>query len=191
VIGRSALVWDEKILFTRHIEDCGVRCELVTPQMVAAPFYRGRFVALIVPTGFANPGFSGLLPALKAAAPRIRRFVEGGGHLLVFGAASDREDAYSWLPFQLRYHHAYGRVALRIDQLHPGISLIDGYDEGCIECDGYFSDHDGTVIASADCRPVMVAKKIEKGEVVVTTIHEYPSRAFVRAFCTAPEETLF
>jgi hypothetical protein len=191
VISRSALIWDDKILFTRYIEDCGVSCELLTPQMVAAPFFRGRFVALIVPTGFANPGFSNLLPALKAAAPRIRRFVEGGGHLLVFGAASGREDAYNWLPLQLRYHHAYGPVSLRIDQPHPGISLIEDYDTGCIECDGYFTEHEGTVIASTGGRPVMIAKKIGKGEVVVTTIHEYPSRAFIRAFCTAPEETLF
>jgi hypothetical protein len=184
-------MWDEKILFTRYVEECGVTCELVTPQMVAAPFFRGKFVALIVPTGFANSGFSNLLPALKAAIPRIRRFVEAGGRLLVFGAASDRNDAYCWLPFRLCYRHAYGPVSVRIDRPHPAISLIEGYDVGCIECDGYFTDYDATVIASAGGRPVMVSKEIGKGEVVATTVHEYPSRAFVREFCMAPEETLF
>jgi len=36
--------------------------------------------------GFANPDYSNLLPALRAAEKRIRRFVESGGRLLVFGA---------------------------------------------------------------------------------------------------------
>jgi len=191
VIRRSALLWDQKIMFSRYIEECGVSCELLTPQMVAAPFYRGRFVTLIVPTGFANPQFSNLLPALKAAAPRIRRFVESGGNLLVFGAASAREDAYSWLPFRLRYRHEYGPVGLRIEQDHPAVALVEGYDTSCIEADGYFTEYEGIVIATAAGRAVMIAQKVGKGEVVASTIHEYPSQAFVRSFCTAPEETLF
>jgi hypothetical protein len=191
VISRSALVWDKRTLFLRYIEDCGVSCELLTPHMIAAPFYRGRFVTLIVPTGFANPDYSGLLPALKAAAPRIKRFVEGGGHLLVFGAASTREDAYSWLPFPLRYHHAYEPVVLTIEHDHPAMSLVEGCDTGRIESDGYFTEYQGEVIASAAGKAMMVAQGIGKGQVVAATIHEYPSPAFIKFFCTAPEEALF
>jgi hypothetical protein len=191
MISKSALVWDQKILFSRYIEECGVACEFLTPHMIAAPFYRGRFVTLIVPTGFANPDFSRLLPGLKASAPRIKRFVEGGGKLLVFGAASSRDDAYSWLPFNLRYLHDYGQREIKIECDHPGISLIQGYDSKCIDLDGYFTDYDGMVIASGSGKPVMIASTIGKGEVIATTIHEYPSPAFVRDFCTAPEEALF
>jgi hypothetical protein len=191
VIRKSALVWDQKILFSRYIEECGVSCELLTPYMIAAPFYRGRFVTLIVPTGFANPEYSNLLPALKAAAPRIKRFIEEGGNLLIFGAASAREDAYSWLPFRLQYHHAYGKVELHIDDDHPSITLFEKCDTSCIESDGYFTDHEGTVVASASGKPLMIARRVGKGEVVAATIHEYPSPAFVREFCTASEEALF
>jgi hypothetical protein len=191
VIGKSGLIWDQKIIFSRYIEDCGVSCELLTPHMIAAPFYRGKFVALIIPTGFANPEFSGLLPALKVAAPRIRRFVEGGGNLLVFGAASAREDAYSWLPFRLEYQHSYGQVEITIECDHPGIMLFENHDPACIESDGFFSNHDGTVIASASGRPVMITRRVGKGEIVAATIHEYPSPSFIRSFCTAPEEALF
>jgi glutamine amidotransferase-like uncharacterized protein len=191
MISKSALVWDQKILFSRYIEECGVSCEFLTPHMIAAPFYRGSFVTLIVPTGFANPAFSGLLPGLKATAPRIKRFVERGGNLLVFGAASSREDAYSWLPINLRYHHDYGQVGIQVEGNHPGISLVQGYDTTCIDIDGYFTNYDGVVIANVSGNPVMVACRVGKGEVIATTIHEYPSPAFVRAFCTAPEEALF
>jgi hypothetical protein len=110
---------------------------------------------------------------------------------LVFGAASGRENTYDWLPFPLRYHHQYGPVSIEIDKSHPGACLVEGYDTGCIECDGYFTDFDGTVIARAEGNPVMIGKTIGKGVVIATTIHEYPSKSFLKSFCTAPEETLF
>lgn len=178
-------------MFARYAEECGVTCEHITPHMVAAPFFRGRFCALIIPTGFANPDYSRLLPALKASAPRIRRFVEGGGNLLVFGAASERADAYSWLPIRVTYHHAYGPKHLAIDHDHPLSTLVEGYDTGCIECDGYLAEHEGTVIASANGNAVLIAGEVGRGMVLVTTIHEYPSARFLRVFCSAPEETLF
>jgi len=191
VICRSGLIWDSKMLFSRYVEDCGVPCEHITPHMIAAPFYRGRFAALIIPTGFANPTYSCLLPALKASSSRIRRFVSEGGHLLVFGAASDREDAYDWLPMRVRYHHDYGSRHLEFDPSHPCAVLLEGYDTSDIECDGYFTDHEATVVASSCGKPVLIIQRIGKGEVVVTTVHEYPSRTFLKNFCSAPEETLF
>ncbi len=68
---RAAFVWQTKQHFNRYIEDCGITCELVTPHMLAAPFYRGSFNCLIIPTGFANPAYSNLLPALRSAASRM------------------------------------------------------------------------------------------------------------------------
>ena len=73
--------------------------------MLAAPFFRGSFSCLIIPTGFANPAYCRLLPALRASSDRIQKFVENGGNLLVFGAAIDRPDVYDWLPFPVTYRH--------------------------------------------------------------------------------------
>ena len=191
MISRCAMIWDQKIVFARYVEDCGVQCEHLTPQMLATPFYRGRFVTMIVPTGFGNPQFSNLLPALRAAAPRINRFVNSGGRLLVFGAASDNVAAYDWLPFKLVYRHLYGSCRIEIDQSHPCSAFLADYDASCVECDGYFTEHEGVVVASADGRPVMIEMDAGEGRIVVSTIHEYPSRSFVREFCTAKGETLF
>ena len=188
---RCALVWDQKIVFARYIEDCGVPCEHLTPHMLATPFYRGRFVTLIVPTGFGNPQFSNLLPALRAAAPRINRFVKSGGRLLVFGAACDNAAAYDWLPFDLVYHHSYGPSRIEIDHSHPCSAFLADYDTSCVECDGYFTEHEGVVVASADGRPVMIEVDTGEGRIIASTVHEYPSRGFVKEFCTAKGETLF
>ncbi|HUU75844.1 MAG TPA: hypothetical protein VMW63_07100 [Methanoregulaceae archaeon] len=191
MISRSGLIWDQKIVFTRYIEDCGVVCEHITPHMLAAPFFRGRFVALIIPTGFGNPQFSCLLPALRATSSRIKRFVESGGNLLVFGAATDNPSAYDWLPFHVTYRHAYGAYRIELDPSHPCSNLLSDYDPECVECDGCFPEQDGLVIARADGCPVMIEKEIGKGKIVVSTIHEYPSRCFVKEFCSARGETLF
>ena len=69
---RAGFVWATPQHFNRFIEECGITCEPVTPHMLAAPFYRPTLNCLIIPTGFANPAYSNLLPALRASSPRIR-----------------------------------------------------------------------------------------------------------------------
>ncbi len=179
-------------MFGRLIEDCGTCCEYITPHMLASPFYRGRFVSLIIPTGFANAAYSNLMPALRASQGRIRRFVENGGRLLVFGAGDDRQDAYDWLPFTVRYRHTYGPCSISFAAQNPYASLIEGYDPCAIECDGSFAGSDADVIASGeDGRPIVLKRDIGAGTVIVTSIHEYPSRAFLAAFSCGDRETLF
>ncbi|MDN7024406.1 hypothetical protein FGU65_05810 [Methanoculleus sp. FWC-SCC1] len=180
-------------MFARLIEDCGTCCEAITPHMLASPFYRGRFVSLIIPTGFGNADYSNLLPALRASQGRIRRFVENGGNLLIFGAGTDRPDAYDWLPFDLRYHHTYGPRPVRFrEEDSRYASIIQGYDPRAIECDGSFTGYDAEAIATDDggCA-IVLEKTIQAGTVLVTSIHEYPSRAFLASFSCADRETLF
>ncbi|MBQ4414642.1 MAG: hypothetical protein II861_00890, partial [Methanomicrobium sp.] len=68
------------------------------------------------------------------------------------------------------------------------------FDENGIEFDGYFDDTaaECEVIASTkDGRKVMIAKKHGEGYYVITSIHELPSKEFIRNFCTANAEILF
>ncbi|MCU0632271.1 MAG: hypothetical protein MUC66_04760 [Methanolinea sp.] len=188
--GRCGLLWDEKIVFSRFLEECGLTCEQVTPHLLAAPFYRGRYAALIIPTGFANPTYSRLLPALRASSGRIQRYIEGGGRLLVFGAGIDRTDAYDWLPFDVTYRHIHQKGGLECVSPHRCASLFSEYDPSSIESDGYFSGHRGEVIARMGDGAVLIRGSMGEGEVVITTIHEYPSRVFLKEFCQGSSETL-
>jgi glutamine amidotransferase-like uncharacterized protein len=188
---RAGFVWENRQHFTRFIEEFGIVCEVVTPYMLAAPFYRGSFNCLIVPTGFGNPDYSILLPALRAAAPRIKKFVENGGNLLVFGAAIDNPSAYDWLPFPVIYCHECNQRKILISPDCISKNLIEDYDAERIECDGTFSDHDGESAGLAGDYTVVIEKKVGKGHVVVTSIHEFPSREFLVSFCQAGTQTLF
>jgi glutamine amidotransferase-like uncharacterized protein len=188
---RAGFVWQSRQHFCRYLEDCGVPCELVTPRMLAAPFFRGSFTCLIIPTGFGNPQYSSLLPALRASASRIERFVENGGNLLVFGAALDRPDAYDWLPFPVTYRHEYRERAVSCPAGGAAAALVEDYDCGCIECDGIFPGLAGEAAGTADGEAVVLDRQVGRGRVVVTSIHEFPSRSFVRRFCGEGTQTLF
>jgi hypothetical protein len=188
---RAGFVWGTKQHFNRYIEDCGITCELITPHMLAAPFFRGTFNCLIIPTGFANPAYSNLLPALRAASQRIRKFVENGGNLLVFGAANDNPAAYDWLPFPVVYRHECHPREIEINSGSCTETLIEDYDPQSIECDGSFPSHEGRCLGSAESSDVIIEKHIGKGRIVVTSIHEFPSRIFLKNFCYEGKETTF
>jgi glutamine amidotransferase-like uncharacterized protein len=187
----AGFVWATPQHFNRFIEECGIGCELVTPHMLAAPFYRPTLSCLIIPTGFANPAYSNLLPALRASSPRIRRFVENGGSLLVFGAAADKPDAYDWLPFRLVYRHDCHPRSIEFTADSGIRTIIDDYDPAAIECDGVFPDHEGEGVGTGESAAVVIEKRIGKGRVVVTSIHEYPSRKFLKDFCAEGTPTPF
>jgi glutamine amidotransferase-like uncharacterized protein len=188
---RAGFIWGTKQHFNRYIEECGITCELVTPHMLAAPFYRGTFNCLIIPTGFANPAYSNLLPALRAASPRIKQFVENGGNLLVFGSATDKPHTYDWLPFRVEYRHDCHPRRIECSPCSDTGTLISDYNPQCIECDGSFPSHDGETAGIAELSDVIIEKKVGNGRIVVTSVHEYPSRDFLKNFCRAGTESRF
>ena len=177
--------------FNRYIEDCGIKCELVTPHMLAAPFYSGNFGCLIIPAGFANLQFSNILPAVRASSERIERFVENGGNLLVFGAAAEKPDAYDWLPFPITYCHDVFPRNVTIESSSGTGALIEDYDSTRIECDGTFTAPECEHVCMADHAPVVIEKVLGQGRVVVTSVHEYPSRRFLKKFCCTDREIVF
>jgi hypothetical protein len=188
---RAGFVWNSPQHFSRLIEDCGIICEIVTPQMLAAPFFRGSFNCLIIPTGFGNPRYSNLLPALRASSSRIRRFVEGGGNLLVFGAADDRPDAYDWLPFEVTYRHDCHPRSLAFSGGSVATTIVDEYDPENIECDGTFPAHEGRGIGADGSSDVIIEHTCGKGTIIVTSVHEFPSRSFLKTFCCNGDQTIF
>ena len=188
---RAGFVWLTAQHFNRYIEDLGIACELVTPYLLAAPFYRGRFNCLIIPTGFGNAQFSNLLPALRASSERIETFVENGGNLLVFGAAAERPDAYDWLPLPLTYHHDIHSRCITRSSDSNSKAIVDDYDPTRIECDGSFTATGWECVCVAEDAPVVVEQKMGDGTIVVTSVHEYPSKEFLRKFCCSGKETTF
>ena len=189
---KTGLAWECSLPYIRYIEDTGVTCELITPQMMGAPYYRGNLVSLIIPTGFGNPAYSGLLPALRASSGRINKFLKKGGRVIVFGAMSPAEGLYDWLPVPVTDVSEYFSSPVTVDTSDPLATIIDDFDSSEIDCDGYIENPEGKVLAQTDDgKAIMVSYPVGEGTLIVATIHEYPSRGFLRHFCSSESETLF
>ena len=176
------VLWDRETPFKQYLTERGFDCEVVTPKLVAAPFFSWRACRLaLVPAGFGNPFFSGgVLDDLRANRLHITDFVKAGGTLLVSGAHSHR-DAYNWLPRPLTYVRADKTVKLKRVQENKAARLVE--TDECM-CDGYFDEVDeGWDIVLAmekdeEEKAILVVLKCGAGEIIATTIHEYPSDRF-------------
>ena len=180
-----ALLWDKEITYKRYLIDRGFDCEVVTPGTLAAPFFSTRVCRLlIVPAGFGNTLYSGILKELRATSMFIKNFVKGGGTLLVSGAFSIK-DAYDWLPIEIEYVMEERRVKIELITEHEAATIVE--KDECF-CDGYFEEVDAgcevllTVKRDEDEKAVLVVSEYGAGKIIATTIHEYPSEQFI-AYC--------
>ncbi|MBA1341579.1 MAG: hypothetical protein C5S40_05505 [ANME-2 cluster archaeon] len=170
------LLWDSKLLFEKFFIEHGFDCKLIHPASLGTPFLP-EFKLLIIPTGFANPDYSGTLSSLMRSSHRIEKFIKNGGMLLVYGALTESHN-YEWLPVNLEYIHRYGPVELS-PRCQSDVSLLAG--DTSLECDGFFCSADGECILLNDSNEVVLVEiKYKKGMIIATTIHEFPTPEFIR-----------
>lgn len=183
-MGQLAVFWDREMMFHTVVADAAGSAEAVTPLMLAAPFFRGTFSGIIIPTGFGNTHYSRMLPALRACAGRIEEYLEEGGKLLVFGAADAGPNRYDWLPVDVEYHFEFMEHDTEVDVSSPWSSLADGYDASHLPCDGWFERSDGKAIITSKTKnaPVLAGWKIGEGTLLLAGVHEYPSAPFLQRF---------
>ncbi|MDR3102746.1 MAG: hypothetical protein LBU24_06050 [Methanocalculaceae archaeon] len=189
-----AVFWDEKMMFHRLVEDACGYCEAVAPLMLAAPFYKGNYTGIIIPTGFSNQQYSKLLPVLRAVSGRIKEYLEDGGRLFVYGAADPVKtgNPYDWLPVKVEYHFEFAEHKLDVDESSPWRSLFDGYDTNAFATDGWFTTSPGKPIAITENKfPVFTECRFGKGILLLASTHEYPSNAFLKQFAAADRKTRF
>jgi hypothetical protein len=95
------------------------------------------------------------------------------------------------LPFSIVYRHDCHPRCIAFAAGSSTQSIIDDYDPAAIECDGIFPEHDGEGTGTCESATVIIEKRVGRGKVVVTSIHEYPARQFLKDFCAEGAPTLF
>ena len=103
--------------------------------------------------------------------------------------ATEKPDVYDWLPFAVTYAHDCHPRKIECTPASDAAILIEDYDPLQIECDGSFTSHEGISIGKAGSADVIIEKQVGKGKMVVTSVHEYPSRNFLKKFCSAGLQT--
>jgi hypothetical protein len=171
-----ALMWDSGLLFEKFFVEHGFDHQLIHPANMGSPFLP-QFKMILIPTGFANPKYSNILPSLIKNKRRIERFITGGGTLIVFGALTDSH-SYDWLPVDLEYSLVYESTELH-EKSRSNASLLAS--DSVLECDGFFHTTDGECILANDKEEaVLVTHEFGDGMIVATTIHEFPNPEFIR-----------
>jgi hypothetical protein len=171
-----ALFWDSQILFEKFFIEHSFDHQLIHPANMGSPFLP-PFKMILIPTGFANPKYSNLLPSLMKNKRRIESFITKGSTLLVFGALTDSH-SYDWLPFDLEYIQSYGSAELH-EKCQSNASLLAS--DPVQECDGFFSTTEGeSILVNEKEEAVLVTHEFGDGMIVATTIHEFPNPEFIK-----------
>ncbi len=173
--------------FEAAFKECGITCQQVLPQAFGSPFCQ-PVKLFIVPSGFADPKYYKVLPALERNKEKIRKFIEDGGIVLAFGAMLE-DYTYDWLPMDLKYHMQFKTRNIKLVKPDSPAALL--VEAGQKDCDGYFTEHSGeTVMIMEDGKPVLVYKKYGKGHIIASAIHEYPDKRFIEWACSDERKPL-
>ena len=177
----ASFLSDRGNVFEATFRDYGYTCQQIQPPAFGSPFCQPTKL-LIVPSGFADPKYYKILPALERNRDRIAEFLENGGIVLASGAMLEDYE-YTWLPMKLKYHMQFKTRDIKIIKPDSPAALLVG--PGQKDCDGYFTEHDGdTVMALDDGRPVLVHKIYGRGHIIAAALHEYPEKSFIDWACS-------
>jgi hypothetical protein len=171
-----ALIGDRTFLFEKLFQEIGASYQFLQASVLGSPFLP-KFKMIIIPTGFANPQYSKVLPVLQRRRSNIAGFAKEGGILTVFGPMAP-EHSYEWLPLPLRYVCELGSQHISPSE-HECSCLCCTLTP---ECDGYLIPGEGfeTVLRDSRGRAILAAGKFGLGMIVATSVHEFPAAEYIR-----------
>ncbi|MFZ2473061.1 MAG: hypothetical protein WAW52_14120 [Methanothrix sp.] len=171
-----ALIGERTFLYEKLFADLGVSFQFLSSDVLGSPFLP-KFKMVSIPTGFANPEYSKTLPALKRMKSNISDFVKRGGVLTVFGPMVP-EHEYDWLPLTLCYVCELSTQS--IDSCEHECSCL--LCTSTPECDGYLIPGEGfeTILKDEKDRAILVRAKFGEGQIVATSVHEFPAAKYLK-----------
>jgi hypothetical protein len=172
-----ALIWDRRILFEKLFLEYGVTCEWVSPVAVGTP-YSPKYKVAIIPVGFGNPAYSSVAKVIRSLRTPLKNFVTDGGIIIIFSPFIDNYD-FKWLDLPYDFKMILRDDPMKIEQVkeHPAAHIVDILEA---RTDGYFvgvAERD--VILKSKDGPVLTLIPMGEGSIILTTIHDLPSRRFI------------
>lgn len=171
-----SLIGEKTFLYEKLFADLGVSFQFLSTAVLGSPFLP-KLKAVIIPTGFANPKYCKTLPALQRMKSNISDFVKNGGVLTIFGPMVPEHD-YDWLPLTLRYVCELSSQSVASCEHECSCLLCTSTPE----CDGYLIAGKGfeTVLKDEKNRAILVRAKFGEGQIVATSIHEFPAAQYLK-----------
>ena len=171
-----ALIGERTYLYEKLFADLNVSFQFLSPDILGSHFLP-KYKMVMIPTGFANPDYSKTLPALQRMKSNISDFVRKGGVLTVFGPMVPDHN-YDWLPLSLRYVCELSSQTISPSEDECSCLLCTSTPE----CDGYLIAGEcfETVLKDEKDRAILVRAKYGEGQIVATSVHEFPAAEYIK-----------
>lgn len=183
----ASFLSDRGNVFEATLKEYGFSCQQVVPQAFGSPYCQPSKL-LIIPSGFADPKYYKVLPALERNKEKIKKFIENGGVVLAFGAILEDYE-YTWLPMKLKYDMWFKARHVNMAMPDSPAALLAGPGEQ--ELDGFFTEHDGeAVMTQDDGKAVLVYKKYGQGHIIASALHVFPGQKFIEWACSGERKAL-
>ena len=191
----AVILWDSPLFFESMFKEYGIPAAIFSPVSLTSP-HLPPFKLLVVPTGFTYPERAAVSSALAdiKIQKKILNFVESGGIFLMF---SPLKELAACPACRVPPVTSFGRFGLnaeyvQTDTMIHRTSLLTG-DSNPVYCDGYFQNIDSEfiVIETDDNeRPVHIAANRGKGQIILSSVHEFLSKAYFDSLLLGPKVKL-
>ncbi len=165
------------MLFEKLFLEYGVSCERVSPMAVGTP-YSPKYKVAIIPVGFGNPAYSSVAKVIKSIRTPLKNFVTGGGIVIIFSPFIDNYD-FKWLDLPYGFKMILRDDPVKIERIkeHPATHIVDVLEA---RTDGYLTNvAEGNILLTSEDGAVLTLIPMGDGIIILTTIHELPSRRFI------------
>ncbi|MCL2550379.1 MAG: hypothetical protein FWE78_05590 [Methanimicrococcus sp.] len=191
----AAILWDSPLFFENMFKEYGISAAIFSPASLTSP-HLPPFQLLVVPTGFTYPEHAAVSSALEN--PKIQKkifdFVENGGVFLMFSPLKELAacPACRVLPVTSLERFGLNAEYVQTDTMIHRTSFLTG-DSDSVYCDGYFRNTgpEFTVIEKDDNgHPVHIAANRGKGQIILSSVHEFLSKAYFDSLLRGPKVKL-
>ncbi|MDR2943892.1 MAG: hypothetical protein LBU81_02210 [Methanosarcinales archaeon] len=189
------ILWDSPLFFEHMFQEYGISSMVAAPASLNSPHLPPAKL-LVVPAGFTYPEHAAVSGALadEKVRKKIFDFVENGGVFLIFSPLKEigscgacREPAVTDLA-RFGFEAEYTQTDILILRGSP---LTENTDS--VYCDGYFQNIGGvfSVIETDDeGKAVHIAASLGKGKIILSSVHEFLSKAYFNSLLTGPKVKL-
>jgi len=191
----AAILWNSPLFFENMFKEYGIPAAVFSPASLPSP-HLPPFKLLVVPTGFTYPERAAVSSALSdlKIQKKIFDFVESGGVFLMFSPLKELATCQACRPPPVTSLERFGLNAeyVQTDTMIHRPSLLTG-DSNSVYCDGYFQNigSEFTVIETDNNkRPVHIAQNHGKGQIILSSIHEFLSKAYFDSLLLGPKVKL-
>ena len=191
----TIILWNSPLFFERMFEEYDLSSVVAAPASLYSTHLPPAKL-LVVPTGFTYPEHAAVSNALadQKIQKKIFDFVENGGVFLMFSPLKEVSTcgARKEPPVTSLARFGFACEYVQTDVLIRRSSPLTGESDS-VYCDGFFQNFDEffLVIEKDDTgRAVHLEMTFGKGRIILSSVHEFLSKAYFNSLLTGPKVKL-